>query len=200
MHFRAFVCPLLLCFSPLMHDKGTMLWVKAIQAVALAKAEHWGKTTNVKCWRGSRAQGVCKGCSSTSKALGELVWGRQHKAGQRRGSPRPLGHGDVWQEAYARSCPEPTLCTQCVECKGECSPLPAGRTDPALSSVSDLPSPGQLSPEGGFLTASCQQLLAITSQCPSVQLLKAADGDVGCSSARLVALQSLLQDKLGLCE
>ncbi|KFP92717.1 hypothetical protein N311_05922, partial [Apaloderma vittatum] len=59
-----------------------------------------------------------------------------------------------------------------------------------LCCVSDLLSPDQLSPEGGFLAGSCQELLAITSQCPSMQLLKTADGNVGCSCARLVALQA----------
>lgn len=57
-----------------------------------------------------------------------------------------------------------------------------------LCCISDLPSPDQLSPEEGFLAGSCQELLAITSRCPSMQLLKTADGDVGCSCARLVAL------------
>lgn len=60
----------------------------------------------------------------------------------------------------------------------------------ALRCVSDLPCPDQLSPEGGFLAGSCQELLAITSRCPSMQLLKTADGDVGCSCARPVALQA----------
>jgi len=73
-----------------------------------------------------------------------------------------------------------------------CSPLPAGRTDlrSVLCCVSDLPSPALLSPEGGFLACSCQELLAVTSRCPSVQLLKTADGDVGCSRARPVALRA----------
>ncbi|POI29840.1 hypothetical protein CIB84_006410 [Bambusicola thoracicus] len=48
----------------------------------------------------------------------------------------------------------------------------------------------QLSPQGGLLAGSCQKFLAITSRCPSVQLLKTADGAVGCSCARPVALQT----------
>lgn len=61
-----------------------------------------------------------------------------------------------------------------------------------LRCLSDLPCPAQLSPRGGFLAGSCQELLAGTSRCPSAQLLKAADGDAGCRCARPLALQTWL--------
>lgn len=60
----------------------------------------------------------------------------------------------------------------------------------ALCCLSNLLCPAQLSPQGGLLAGSCQKFLAITSRCPSVQLLKTADGAVGCSCARPVALQT----------
>lgn len=144
------------------------------------------------------------------ESAGVLVQGHGHstasgswlgcgqRAGQRRGSPRRSEHTDAWQEPCVRSCPlcshARTLCMQnvwAVKAKGPLFPFACrkDRSCSVLCCVSALPSPDQPSPEGGFLAGSRQEFLAITSQCPSMQLLKAADGDMGCSCARLVALQ-----------
>ncbi|KFQ33444.1 hypothetical protein N332_01947, partial [Mesitornis unicolor] len=64
------------------------------------------------------------------------------------------------------------------------------RSCSVLCCGSALPCPAQLSAGRGFLAGSCQEFLAVTFRCPSVQLLKAADGDVGCCGARPVALQA----------
>lgn len=134
------------------------------------------------------------------KAVESWFGCRQHREGREEAAPGRRGTlmlGKTLVEGPACSAADTrTLQTQnvlTVKAKGLLLFPSACRKDRSCSVLccaSDLPSPNQLSPEGGFLAGSCQELLAITSRCPSMQLLKTADGDVGCSCARPVALQA----------